>query len=115
MTENCVFCRIVRGELPARMVYEDEQIVAFRDTNPMAPVHILLVPRIHITNASQLDETMLNMAGRLLLTARNVATSEGVADKGYRLVINNGADGGQTVMHLHVHLLAGRKLGWPPG
>ena len=115
MSTNCLFCRIVAGEIPAAKIHEDELIVAIRDLHPVAPVHLLLIPRAHIGSALDLSETDAPTAGRLLAVAAALARSEGIADGGYRLVINAGADGGQTVGHLHVHLLGGRAMEWPPG
>ncbi|HEX7981470.1 MAG TPA: histidine triad nucleotide-binding protein [Gemmatimonadaceae bacterium] len=112
MTDSCLFCRIVRGEIPAKIVREDEHTVAFRDIDPKAPTHILVIPREHVAS---LDEaTDPTMVGRLSLAAAEIAKSEGITG-GYRTVINTGAGAGQTVFHLHLHLLGGRKLTWPPG
>jgi histidine triad (HIT) family protein len=113
--EDCIFCKIVAGEIPAAKIYEDERAVAFRDINPQAPTHALVIPRAHVASlneASEADETLL---GHLLLVAARVARDEGHADGGYRTVINTGAGAGQTVFHIHVHLLGGRSLTWPPG
>ena len=115
MSADCLFCRIVAGKIPAAKVHEDELIVAIRDRNPQAPVHLLLMPREHIESALDLTEADAAIAARLLAAAATLARSEGVADAGYRLVINAGADGGQTVSHLHLHLLGGRRMQWPPG
>lgn len=115
MNIDCVFCRIVAGEIPTARVHEDELIVAIRDLHPVAPVHLLLVPRAHIESARDLTEADAPTATRLLAAAATLARSEGIAEGGYRLVINAGADGGQTVDHLHVHLLGGRTMQWPPG
>ena len=115
MSTECLFCRIVAGEIPVAMVYEDELIIAIRDLHPMAPVHVLLMPRAHIESALDLTDGDAPIAGRLLAAAAALARSEGIADGGYRLVVNSGADGGQTVGHLHVHLLGGRAMRWPPG
>jgi histidine triad (HIT) family protein len=113
MTDSCLFCRIVRGEIPARIVREDDHTVAFRDIDPKAPTHILVIPRVHVAS---LDETRdPALVGQLMLTAAEIAASEGLTTGGYRTVVNTGADAGQTVHHLHVHLLGGRKLTWPPG
>jgi histidine triad (HIT) family protein len=115
MAEKTLFEKICDREIPATIVYEDERCVAFRDIAPQAPLHILVIPRKAITRvglAGPEDEALL---GHLLLTAAKVARGEGVADNGYRLVINNGRDGGEAVPHLHVHLLGGRQLQWPPG
>ena len=115
MSEKTLFEKICDKEIPASIVHEDRHCVAFRDISPQAPVHILVVPRKAVTRigvAGPDDEALL---GHLLLTAAAVARAEGVAESGYRLVINNGPDGGEAVPHLHIHLLGGRKLEWPPG
>ena len=113
MAESCVFCRIVRGDVPAKRVAEDEHCVAFRDLNPQAPVHILVIPREHVASLDEATDPAL--VGRLALMAAQIARVEGVADSGYRTVINTNADAGQTVFHIHLHLLGGRRMGWPPG
>ncbi len=110
---DCLFCRIVQGEVPAKLVYEDSHCIAFRDVNPQAPVHVLIVPREHIESLSQTADAP--MLGQLLVTAADIAKREGVAVQGYRTVINTGRFAGQTVHHLHVHLLGGRPMEWPPG
>jgi histidine triad (HIT) family protein len=115
VSTDCLFCRIVAGEIPVAKVHEDDLIVAIRDLHPVAPVHLLLMPRAHIGSALDLTEADAPIAGRLLAVAAALARSEGIADAGYRLVVNAGADGGQTVGHLHVHLLGGRAMRWPPG
>ena len=116
MTEqNCLFCKIVAGEIPAQIVHTDDHTVAFRDINPQAPAHVLVIPRRHIASleeATQSDESVL---GRLLLTAARVARDEGLAEGGYRTVINTGAGAGQSVFHIHAHVIGGRPLAWPPG
>jgi histidine triad (HIT) family protein len=112
---DCIFCKIVRGEIPAGVVYQDEQVTAFRDIDPKAPVHVLVVPNEHVANTTTLDTAHDAMVGALLRTAHTVARQEGVAESGYRLVVNTGRDANNTVPHLHVHLLGGRALGWPPG
>ena len=112
MTDSCLFCRIVRGEIPARIVREDEHTVAFRDIDPKAPTHVLVIPRVHVASLDEARDPAL--VGQVMLAAAEVAASEGIAG-GYRTVINTGADAGQTVHHLHVHVLGGRKLAWPPG
>lgn len=113
MSEHCLFCRIVRKEIPAAIVAEDEYCVAFRDINPQAPAHILVVPRVHV--ASLDDATDPAMVGRLALFAAELARREGIAAHGYRTVFNTNAGAGQTVFHLHLHLLGGRDMQWPPG
>ena len=110
---GCTFCRIIAGELPVQFLHEDSQCVAFQDMNPKAPVHILVVPRSHIASLNQdPDEEML---GHLLATAARIAKQKGIDGSGYRTVINTNAEAGQTVFHLHVHVLGGRIMGWPPG
>jgi len=113
MADDCLFCRIVRREIPATLVFEDEHVVAFRDINPQAPVHVVIVPREHV--ASLNDATDAALIGRLSLAAAQIALAEGVGQSGYRTVINTNRDAGQTVFHVHLHLLGGRHLAWPPG
>jgi len=111
---DCVFCRIVRGEVPARIVYQDEEVTAFHDLNPQAPVHILIVPNRHIVGVAEVEPEDESTLGRLFTVARRLAEEMGVT-QGYRLVVNSGPLAGQSVFHLHVHLLGGRPLHWPPG
>jgi histidine triad (HIT) family protein len=113
--DNCVFCRIAAGQIPSAVVHSDGEIVAFRDIDPMAPVHVLVIPRRHISSVNELDEEDAGLIGRMVLVARTIASLDGIAAPGYRLVLNTGPDGGQSVGHLHLHLLGGRGLGWPPG
>jgi histidine triad (HIT) family protein len=113
MSDSCLFCRIVRKEIPAKIVMENEHVVAFRDIDPKAPTHVLVVPREHVPTLD--DATSAPMLGELLLAAAAIAREEGIVDGGYRAVVNCGADAGQTVFHVHLHLLGGRKLNWPPG
>lgn len=115
MAEKTLFEKICDQEIPATIVHEDERCVAFRDISPQAPVHILIIPRKAIPRVGLAGEGDEALLGHLLLTAAAVARNEGIADSGYRLVINNGPDGGEAVPHLHVHLLGGRQLQWPPG
>ncbi len=110
MSEGCVFCRIIAGEIPGDFVYQDEEMVAFRDINPVAPTHLLLVPREHIEAVHGLPRKHGGLVGRMMLRAGTLAEQEGIADGGYRLVINSGRDGRQLVPHLHLHLVGGRKL-----
>ncbi len=110
MAGECIFCRIVAGELPANMVYQDEHFLAFRDILPRAPTHVLIIPKTHITSATELTEEQQELAGRLIIIAKNLAEKEGIAKNGYRLVINCGHEGGQLVPHLHLHLIGGRQL-----
>ncbi len=113
MPEQCLFCKIVRLEIPANIVAETEHAVAFRDINPQAPVHVVIVPREHVPSLNEaIDAAMI---GRLSLLAAQVAANEGIAAGGYRTVINTNADAGQTVFHVHLHLLGGRRMTWPPG
>ncbi len=112
---NCIFCRVVRREACGDIVFQDEWVTAFRDIRPQAPVHILVVPNAHVDSVNQVRPEHADILSRLLLTARQLAVQEGIAEGGYRLVINTGAQGGQTVDHLHVHLLGGRRMTWPPG
>lgn len=112
---DCLFCKVAEGQIPATIVHEDDQLVAFRDIDPQAPVHILVIPREHVSSLDAADDDHADLLGRMLLTARDLARSEGIADDGYRTVLNVGADGGQTVPHVHLHLLGGRALRWPPG
>ena len=109
----CLFCRIVAGEIPAKLVAESDDCLAFRDIDPKAPVHVLVIPRTHI--ASLDAATDARVVGEMALLAARVAREEGIAESGYRTVINTNADAGQTVFHIHLHLLGGRSLGWPPG
>lgn len=112
---NCLFCRIAAGEVPADIVHEDDLVVCFRDVSPKAPTHLLLIPRRHIASAVELSGTDAEMLGRLFTVAAKQARDAGVAEGGYRMVTNVGRGAGQSVGHLHFHLLGGRSLGWPPG
>jgi histidine triad (HIT) family protein len=107
---DCIFCKIVEGEIPSDTVYQDEEIIAFRDINPQAPVHIVIIPRKHIPSLSDLSQSDSALVGRLVTIANKLAEDEGIAEKGYRVVINCGPEGGQLVPHLHMHLVGGRKL-----
>ena len=113
MADDCLFCRIVRKEIPAAVVLSDDHVIAFRDINPQAPVHVVIVPRDHV--ASLNDATDAAMLGRLSLAAVEIAKREGIAESGYRTVVNTNRAAGQTVFHIHLHLLGGRSLAWPPG
>ncbi|MBV8857384.1 MAG: histidine triad nucleotide-binding protein [Acidobacteria bacterium] len=113
--ENCIFCKVVTGEIPAAKVYEDERAVAFRDINTQAPTHALVIPRAHVASLNEAGEADEALLGHLLLVAARVAREEGHAEGGYRTVINTGAGAGQSVFHVHVHVLGGRALTWPPG
>ncbi|HEY0153965.1 MAG TPA: histidine triad nucleotide-binding protein [Longimicrobium sp.] len=107
---DCIFCKIAAGEIPSKLVYQGEHVVAFPDIHPAAPVHVLVVPRKHVQSVAHLADTDLELAGHLLLAARTVAEQAGVAESGYRVVINIGNEGGQTVPHLHLHVIGGRQL-----
>jgi histidine triad (HIT) family protein len=112
---DCLFCRIVQGEIPARKVHEDDHVLAFHDVSPRAPTHILVIPKRHIASLDATIPGDAELLGRVLVAVADVARALGVADRGYRTVLNTNAEAGQTVFHLHAHLLAGRPLGWPPG
>ena len=113
MANDCLFCRIIKKEIPAGIVAENEFCIAFRDINPQAPTHVLVIPRQHV--ASLNDAQNPGLIGQMHLLAASIAKSEGVAERGYRTVLNTNADAGQTVFHLHLHLLGGRRMTWPPG
>jgi histidine triad (HIT) family protein len=112
---NCVFCKLAKGEINSDIIYEDDEVIAFRDIHPQAPHHILVIPRRHIATLNDASPEDANLMGKLTLTAQQVAKELGVAEDGYRLVMNCNGHGGQTVFHIHLHLLAGRSLHWPPG
>jgi histidine triad (HIT) family protein len=112
---DCLFCKVASGEIPATLVHEDDRLVAFRDIGPQAPVHILVIPREHIASLEAAADDHEDLLGAMLLVARDLARAEGIAEDGYRTVLNVGADGGQTVLHIHLHLIGGRALDWPPG
>ena len=112
---DCLFCKIIAGDIPSDKVYEDDAVYAFKDITPVAPLHILIIPKKHIATLNDLKKQDDAVMGELLLAAKNIAKQEGYADDGYRTVINCGEQAGQTVFHIHLHLLAGRDLSWPPG
>ena len=112
--DNCIFCKIINKEIPSDIVYEDDKILAFKDLNPQAPVHLLFIPKKHIKSIDQLEEEDIELIGHIYYTISRLSEELGL-EKGYRVVVNTGQDGGQTVGHLHFHLLAGRSLQWPPG
>ena len=112
---KCLFCNIVSGEIPADTVFENDSIIAFRDINPQAPVHILIIPKLHISTLNDLREDDAELMGELILKAKDLAKDEGIADEGYRTGFNCNKAGGQTVYHIHLHLLGGRDFSWPPG
>jgi histidine triad (HIT) family protein len=115
MSQNCIFCKIAAGKMGGSPLYQDDLITAFRDLNPQAPTHILIIPNKHIVSLNEANEEDQTLMGKLMLTASRLAQTEKVAEAGYRLVLNTGPHAGQSVFHLHVHLLAGRRLTWPPG
>ena len=112
---DCLFCGIVDGKVKANLVYQDDSIVAFKDVAPKAPVHILIIPRQHLVSVSVIAEADHALIGQIFQVAAKLAREQGIADSGYRVVVNSGADAGQSVFHLHYHLLGGRRMSWPPG
>ncbi|GAB6109554.1 histidine triad nucleotide-binding protein [Fusibacter bizertensis] len=112
---DCIFCKIISGDIPSTKVYEDDLVYAFKDINPEAPVHVLIVPKEHIESVARLDATHYSLIGHIHLVAKQIAENAGIDQSGYRLLTNIGNDGGQSVLHLHYHLLGGRQLKWPPG
>ncbi len=115
MTGDCLFCKIARGEIPAQIVHKDEKVTAFRDINPQAPVHVLVIPNEHIGSAAELGPGSGAILEAMVAAANRVAQQDRVADRGYRLVLNVGAEAGMSVPHLHLHVLGGRRMQWPPG
>lgn len=112
---DCLFCNIVQKHIPANIIYDDEAMIAFRDINPQAPVHLLVIPKQHVSTVNDLAAADEALVGRMVLTAQRLAQAEGIAESGYRLVMNCNSDGGQTVHHIHLHILGGRGMRWPPG
>jgi len=112
---DCIFCKIINKEIPAEIVYEDELMLAFKDLNPVAPVHVLLIPKKHISTLSDLQSEDINTMGHIIYIAKKLASELGLGEQGFRIVSNCKEDGGQTVFHIHFHLLGGRFLDWPPG
>ena len=112
---DCLFCKIIAGQIPATIVYSDDRLVAFKDINPQAPMHVLIVPRRHISSLNELKGEDDGVVGEMVRRAAALATEHGHSDRGYRTVFNCNADAGQTVFHIHLHVLGGRRLGWPPG
>lgn len=113
--EECVFCKIAEGEIPSKILYEDDDVLVFEDTNPQAPVHLVIVPRQHIATIVDVPESKGGLLGRMFQAGKSVAREKGLESKGYRFVLNYGKDGGQLVQHIHLHLLGGRLMAWPPG
>jgi histidine triad (HIT) family protein len=112
---DCIFCKIINREIPATIIAENDYALAFRDIYPKAPTHILIIPKLHISSTVDLDETNINYVSEMMLLANQISVNENLNKNGYRWVINTGKDGGQTVFHIHLHLLGGRSLQWPPG
>ena len=112
---DCLFCKMVSGDIQPDKVYEDEQLLAFRDIDPQAPTHVLVIPKAHIATLNELEDGHAELLGRMQLAASRIAEQEGIARRGYRTVMNCNADGGQAVFHIHLHLLGGRAMRWPPG
>ncbi|GKS57366.1 histidine triad nucleotide-binding protein [Nitrospira sp.] len=112
---DCLFCRIVTGDIPAKVVYQDDETIAFDDINPQAPTHVLVIPRGHVASVEACGEDHGQMLGSILFACAKVARLKGLPERGYRIVTNTGPDAGQSVFHLHFHVLGGRQLGWPPG
>lgn len=115
MDENCLFCKIVAGEIPGDILYKDDRVTAFRDINPVAPTHVLIVPNKHIPSTNELEEQDEPVVGHLFIAAKELAEREGVAEDGYRLIINTGQNAGQVVFHLHLHLIGGQRMRHPMG
>ncbi len=113
--EDCIFCKIINKEIPASIVFEDEKMIAFNDINPQAPIHILLIPREHFASLNDIPGEKKDILSHILLKARQIAQEKGIAEKGYRIVLNTEKDSGQEVFHIHFHLLGGRRMHWPPG
>ncbi len=115
MSENCIFCKIIQKEIPSNIAYEDDDVLAFHDINPAAPVHILIIPKEHIPKIGDVSEETGHLLPKMFAVSKQLAKEQGLIDEGYRLVINSGDNGGQTVYHIHMHLLGGRVMRWPPG
>ena len=115
MSDDCLFCKIIAGDIPSNKVYSDDEVTAFHDISPAAPSHILVIPNQHLAAVNAASDTDQALLGKLILTANKIAAEQGLADAGFRYVINTGSEGGQTVSHLHLHILGGRQMNWPPG
>ena len=113
--DNCLFCKMAAGEIRPDVIYEDEEVLAFNDINPKAPTHFLVIPKEHVATLNDLDEAHAALVGKLFLAAKRIAAEKGFAGPGYRTVLNCNAQAGQSVFHIHLHVLAGRLMGWPPG
>ncbi|MFC1808915.1 histidine triad nucleotide-binding protein [Candidatus Omnitrophota bacterium] len=115
MSADCLFCKIIKGDIPSKIEYEDENVFAFHDINPQAPTHILIIPKEHIAKIADISDKQECLIGKLVHAAKKIAEKKGISEGGYRLVFNNGSMAGQEVYHIHLHLLGGRNLTWPPG
>ncbi len=113
--KDCIFCKIAKGEIPTSFVFESENVVAFNDLNPVAPVHVLIIPKEHFESVNDLNESKMCLVQDMTLAAKSIAESLGIKEEGYRLIINNGKEAGQEIGHLHMHLIGGRPMKWPPG
>ncbi|NLW21965.1 MAG: histidine triad nucleotide-binding protein [Tissierellia bacterium] len=113
--EDCIFCKIVNKEIPSEIIYEDDKVMAFKDVNPQSPVHVLVIPKEHIESSNDIDDNNSQLIGHIFVTIKELAKELGIDEDGYRIVNNCGSFGGQTVYHIHFHLLGGRKFSWPPG
>jgi len=113
--DNCIFCKIAKKEIPAKVVYEDETILAFEDLHPKAPTHVLIIPKDHFASLNDVPEDRSDLLAHILIKARQIAQDKGIAESGYRVVLNTARDSGQEVFHIHFHLLGGRRMSWPPG
>lgn len=113
--DNCLFCKMASGEIQPDVVYDDKEVLAFRDINPQAPVHVLVIPKRHISTLNDLEPGDTQLMGKLFQVAKSIARQEGIADDGYRTLVNCNANGGQEVFHIHLHLVGGRRMSWPPG
>jgi histidine triad (HIT) family protein len=113
--DDCLFCRIVKGEIPAKQVYQDDQVIAIEDIAPVAPTHLLIIPRKHFVNSLDMEESDIPLVGHVFRVAAAIARERGIAENGFRVVVNNNAGAGQSVFHIHFHLLGGRTFVWPPG
>ena len=112
---DCLFCKMVSGEIQPDVVFEDDDVLAFRDVNPQAPVHVLVIPKSHIATTNELTPEHAGLVGKMVLAARQIAADEGIAEPGYRMVMNCNPEAGQSVYHIHLHMLGGRPMNWPPG
>ncbi len=112
---DCIFCKIAEKKIPSKIVHEDDKAIAFEDVNPQAPTHVLVIPRKHVASIAELNDTDAGLLDHLMLTGNKIAKQKGIAEGGYRIVVNTGRNGGQTVFHLHLHVLGGRPMHWPPG